>query len=375
MKISSFVPNQEYMMEPKRQNSLPESDTGKKVCWTAPANIALVKYWGKRDVQLPMNPSLSMSLACASTTTCIHYRQADRGGFSFEFQFEGRPEDSFKPKIRRFFDYARPFYSSFQDLDILIESSNTFPHSSGIASSASSMAALSLCMLSVDEEITGIRSPMDEFRRKASLLARLGSGSASRSVYGGYAVWGRTPAVEGSSDEYALPLTQGIHPFFHGIRDAILVVSTHRKSIGSSAGHSRMRDHPFAPVRYREAAEQVKDLIAALKQGDRQRFTEIVEREALMLHALMMSSHPAFLLLEPGTLELIRRIRNYRQQTGAFIAFTLDAGPNVHLLFHEQDRDETEFFIQNDLMKFCENNMIIYDRLGNGPYENPDNQL
>ncbi len=260
-------------------------------------------------------------------------------------------------------------------LRLQIESINTFPHSSGIASSASSFAALSLCLLTIGEELTGRRMPEGEFRQQASSLARMGSGSAARSVCSGYALWGQTDAVTGSSDDFAISLMDAVHPFFRGLNDAILIVSSKPKSMSSTSGHQLMSQHPFAESRYKEARIHAGRMASALKKGAKREFIDLTEMEALTLHALMMSSDPGYILMEPATLEIIRKVREYREQSGQFIAFTLDAGPNVHLLYHDSDRLETERFIKNELMRFCEHELFIADRIGSGPVKNQKPQV
>lgn len=343
--------------------------TSPHVSWTAPSNIALVKYWGKRDGQLPMNPSISMTLEKSVTTTTVHYSTYSKGKVKQTFFFEGKREPTFEDKLATYFARIKPLMPVIDRLELLIDSQNSFPHSSGIASSASAMAALSLCLLSIEHELTGETLSDADFKQRASRLARLGSGSASRSVYPGYVLWGKTGDYSNSSDEHALELA-GVHPFFTGLNDSILIVNSGRKKVSSSAGHALMERHPFAASRYEQARENVKALLNVLVGGDTEKFINIVENEALTLHAMMMSSDPGFLLLEPGTLAIIGKVRDYREQSGQFIAFTLDAGPNIHLLYHDKDKHETELFIKRELMKFCENEVFITDRLGTGPYIN-----
>ncbi|HYW95550.1 MAG TPA: hypothetical protein VE870_08190 [Bacteroidales bacterium] len=346
--------------------------TGSRISWTAPSNIALVKYWGKKEGQLPMNPSISMTLEKSVTKTTVHYSTHNKGRLKQTFFFEGKREPSFEDKLALYFDRIRPLMPVIDNLELQIDSQNSFPHSSGIASSASAMAALSLCLLSIEHELKEETLSEEDFKRQASRLARLGSGSASRSVYPGYVLWGKTGGYSHSSDEHALEL-EGVHPFFSGMNDSILIVNSGRKKVSSSAGHALMEQHPFAGSRYEQARENAKALLKVLVEGDSEKFIRIVENEALTLHAMMMSSDPGYLLLETGTLEIIGKVRDYREQSGQFIAFTLDAGPNIHLLYHDKDKHETELFIKRELMKFCENEVFITDRLGTGPSENQIN--
>ena len=266
-------------MEPLMEISPEMKKThGQFVSWTAPANIALIKYWGKTDDQLPMNPNLSMSLEKSLTGTTVYFRESDE--FRWQFLFEGKSQPAFEKKLHQFFQRSLPVMKELSSLDILIESSNTFPHSAGIASSASSMAALALCLLSIREIISGKNLPEQEFLMQASALARLGSGSACRSVYGGFVTWGNIPSLKTSSDAYASELPFTVHPEFRELNDAILVVNQSPKKVSSTAGHELMRHHPFAKARFRTAVSNTGEMLKILENGDVESFITLVESEA-----------------------------------------------------------------------------------------------
>ena len=171
-----------------------------EVIWEAPSNIALVKYWGKYGTQLPCNPSISFTLSACKTTTKVLYSPRTKmdSPFSFDFLFEGKPGPSFHPKIASFLTKITPFCPYVKTHHFSIQSQNSFPHSSGIASSAASMAALALCLLSIERQA---RPTIDSasFFKKASFLARLGSGSAARSVEGPVVSWGASSTIAGTS--------------------------------------------------------------------------------------------------------------------------------------------------------------------------------
>ena len=206
-----------------------------------------------------------------------------------------------------------------------------------------------------------------EFFQEASDLARLGSGSASRSVYGGYTIWGKVEGFSNYSDKYASTLKSTIHPVFRTFYDAILIVSGENKKVGSSAGHSLMEKHPYAKSRYQQAMNHTIEMIHILETGDLDRFIEIVENEALTLHGLMMSSDPGYILIKSETIEIIERIRNFRQTQKIPVTFTLDAGPNVHILYPESYRKEVIKFIEDKLVVFCDAGQWIDDSIGRGP--------
>lgn len=339
------------------------------VTWQSPSNIALIKYWGKKGFQLPANPSLSITLSSSYTETTVHYETAAEKGAGTlrEFLFEGSPHPAFKNKVQRFLDTIRDRLTFLDSYDLTISSKNTFPHSAGIASSASAMSALALCLCSIEYQLTHKKQPNDDFFRFASNIARLGSGSASRSLFGKFVVWGESEKIKPSSDEYALPLTTTIHPVFENFNDTILIVSGSEKSVSSSAGHALMQNNPFAEARYQQAHNNLSELLNAIASGDLDTFIEITENEALTLHGMMMASKPGYTLMEPNTLEILQRIKHFRKQTGARVCFTLDAGPNVHLLYPSSDEAAVRTFIEKDLKSFCSDHRIINDKMGMGP--------
>ena len=247
-----------------------------QVGWQSPSNIALVKYWGKRGKQLPQNPSISFTLSECRSETFIGFEKAD--SFGFKFFFEGKENPAFGAKIEKFLLDNQESFPFINQLHLKVESRNTFPHSSGIASSASSMSAFVMCLLEIENQLVG-KTEMD--LRKASYFSRLASGSAARSIFPKMALWGATACFEGSSDEYAVSLEDEIHPVFKTYRDSILIVSGETKSVSSRAGHALMEGNPYAPARYAKANENIKDQLAALQSGDLDTFIHITESEAL----------------------------------------------------------------------------------------------
>ena len=339
------------------------------VGWRSPSNIALVKYWGKRGKQLPQNPSISFTLSECRSETIISFEKAD--SFGFRFFFEGQENPAFGAKIEKFLHENEAFFPFINQLHLTVESRNTFPHSSGIASSASSMSAFVMGLLDIESKLVGpstLRQAQGSGTlTKASYFARLASGSASRSVYPKMALWGATDCYKGSSDEYAVPLENDIHPIFKTFRDSILIVSGETKSVSSRAGHGLMEGNPYATARYAQANENIKNLLTALKSGDLDTFITITESEALQLHALMMCSNPSYILMKPNTLNLINEIREFREEIKIPLCFTLDAGPNVHLLYPENEAEKVEVFIKDMLETYCNQGRWIADRVGDGP--------
>jgi len=342
-------------------------ESERKTSWRSPSNIALIKYWGKRDLQIPQNPSLSFALKNSFTETSVSYSFNSSGIPEFQFLFEGKQNEPFKKRIQNILSIYREYMPILGQINLKIESKNSFPHSSGIASSASAMSALALCLVSVEKDISNTLSDKKEFYQKVSFLARLGSGSAARSLYPGFVLWGKYKNLKNSSDEIAVPVETQIHENFQNLNDAILITSSDKKKVSSSAGHGLMNRHPYANARYAQAKQNLEGLLNALETGDENLFIEIVENEALSLHALMMSSTPGFSLLNANTWKIIERIKQFREKNNLLLTFTLDAGPNVHLIYKEKDKAEIATFVASQLEPFCENGYWIDDKMGTGP--------
>jgi diphosphomevalonate decarboxylase len=335
------------------------------ISWRSPSNIALVKYWGKKPVQIPANPSLSMTLSRACTKMTLEFgpKEEKPGVPWLEFLFEGKKQEKFEKKIALYLESLFLEYPFLSEYCFKISSSNTFPHSTGIASSASSMSALGLCVADFLSRFSGESMRLQE----ASRLSRMASGSACRSVYGGYVIWGHILNINGTSDDYAVPVPFEVNPVFREMKDAILVVSSKEKEVSSRAGHGLMEGHPYARPRYEMARTNLLDLSNALRSGDLEEFVRITESEALNLHALMMSSHLSYLLFEPDTLNIINAIRRFRKEKTVPVCFTLDAGPNVHMLYPSTNDLIVRKWISEELAEFCENGKWIDDRIGEGP--------
>ncbi|WP_438710979.1 diphosphomevalonate/mevalonate 3,5-bisphosphate decarboxylase family protein [Aquimarina muelleri] len=333
----------------------------------SPSNIALVKYWGKRPVQIPENASISFTLDNCKTTTKLQYkkRKIVEDNFSFELFFEGKPKPDFKPKIQSFFERTYPYLPFLKEYTFTIETSNTFPHSSGIASSASGMSALSYCLMQVEKIINPAISDI-ELLKKSSFLARLGSGSACRSIEGPITVWGKHPDIKGSNNAYAVPFPFSIHQNFDNYQDTILLIDKGEKQVSSTVGHDLMHGHPFATKRFEQASENITLLIEILQSGDLDAFIKVVESEALTLHAMMMTSLPYFILMKPNTLSVIQKIWEYRNATGSKVCFTLDAGANVHILYPDSEKNKVLGFITSELIAYCQNGQYICDKIGWG---------
>lgn len=330
-------------------------ETSFTATWTSPSNIALIKYWGKLPVQMPQNSSISLTLKNSVTTMSVEKKESS-SGLLVNFLFEKNKNEKFEKKIINFLSSISNDFPWLHTSRLYIDSANTFPHSSGIASSASSMSALVLCILSLDEKITGQTRSTEKFFERASYYARLASGSACRSLFPFLGLWKK-------NSDIAIPYSD-VHPLFLSLYDSILIVDESEKAVSSSAGHSLMENHPYSSARYTNAENNLTKLLVAMKEGDFAIFSQIVEHEALSLHALMMLSSPSVILLRPESLEIILKIKEWRSQNKIPVTFTIDAGPNIHLLYPETSKEMVISFIENSLWR---NKKVIHDQIGDGP--------
>lgn len=333
--------------------------------WQAPSNIALVKYWGKTAPQLPKNASVSFTLSNAVTKTEVAFTLLEEPSekVTFSIVFEGEEKPSFRPKLEAFFANILPYQPFLAHYKLTITSQNTFPHSSGIASSASSMAALAACLVDLESQFVPLCE--EDKMSKISFLARLGSGSACRSTQGPMMAWGSHAAISNSTDLFAVTAAN-IHPVFTDFCDAILLIDKGQKQVSSTLGHKLMHQHPYAEQRFAQANDHLAELLPILQQGDLDAFIAIVEKEALHLHAMMMTSDPYFILMQPNTLSVINRIWMFRKETGIPVCFTLDAGANVHVLYPNNVADAVNQFIEAELLQFCQNRQCVHDKVGTG---------
>ncbi len=328
---------------------------------TCPSNIALIKYWGKYANQIPANPSISYTLNHCNTQTSIEFLANEP--FSVQTFLAGNEEVKFAEKIEKYFKNIEQYLPWILKGKYIIKTENTFPHSSGIASSASGFGAIASCLMELDKTFSSEIRDASFDLKKASFLARLGSGSACRSLYNGLVVWGKTDEVEGSSDLFAVKYPDlEIHPIFKNFNDWVLLIHEGQKTVSSTVGHGLMNTNPYAERRFQEARENFVPLKQILKTGDLQNFIKLVEHEALTLHAMMMMSEPAFILMKIGTLEVINKLWKFREETGNPLFFTLDAGANVHLLFPENESSEAiKNFIETELLEHTQKGGVVKD--------------
>ena len=337
------------------------------VSYESPSNIALIKYWGKHGVQIPKNPSISFTLNNCKPTTKLSFEKRTNFDEAYDLKviLDGKHKPGFEPKIHQFFGRIDEYLPFIKEYRFTIDTTNSFPHSSGIASSASGLSALALCLMEMEREMQPEIS-LKRFNQKASFIARLGSGSGCRSLEGPLVVWGEHADIEGSSDVYGVQYPYEVHSVFDHYQDTILLVDKGEKPVSSTVGHNLMHNHAYAASRFDQAVENLALLVPILKEGNLDEFVSLVESEALTLHAMMLTSKPYFILMKPNTLKIIDKIWEYRRDTSIPVCFTLDAGANVHVLYPKKDKEAVQEFIKNDLSIYCQDNRYIFDNVGNG---------
>jgi diphosphomevalonate decarboxylase len=291
----------------------------------AGSNIAFIKYWGVADaeINIPLSNSISMTLADAHTTSTVEWLPASALPAD-EITIDGKRLDvAAAERLVRHLDRLRALAGD--DRRARVVSRNNFPMASGIASSASGFAALTVAgsaALGLDLDAT-----------RLSALARRGSGSASRSLFGGFVEW-----EQGHDD--ATSVARPLAPASHWpLVDIVAVVSSAAKSVSSEMGHTFATGSPLNAGRIESlgcALGEVRDAIAA---RDLRLLGPIIERDALAMHAVMMTGLPSLLYWQPGTLEVMHACRRWRHEAGIQVYFTIDAGPNVHLICTAADAD------------------------------------
>jgi len=212
----------QFLLDNSAIKHLPKAGS---ICYSSPSNIALVKYWGKKPgLQIPANPSISFTLSKSKTNTELKFEKKSHPTkeMSLDFFFEGKLAPEFGKKTEKFLENTKDYFPFLNQYHLEVHTENTFPHSSGIASSASGMSALALTITELERTIRK-EWRQEEFLQKASFTARIGSGSACRSVYGLMAHWGQEEVLASSSDLYAVQQND-VHAISKDFQDVILLV-------------------------------------------------------------------------------------------------------------------------------------------------------
>lgn len=289
----------------------------------APSNIAFIKYWGNADPQLniPYNNSISMNLSATQTRTTVEFDPTliDDSLVINEQPITGAADARVSRHLDRIRDLAKT------DAYARVVSENDFPMGTGIASSAAAFAALSVA------GTAALNVNLNE--SQMSRLARLGSGSAARSIPDGYV---ELKAGRGHTTALAYTLYAPEH---WDLRDIVVIVSREKKAVGSTEGHAAAETSPHFSTRLAEVPARLKAVRQAIRNRDITVLGEAVEADAISLHVVAMTSRPPIYYGAPATVRLIHAVNGWRRE-GLPVYFTLDAGPNIHLICeaeHESD--------------------------------------
>ncbi len=298
--------------------------TSFKATAQAHPNIALIKYWGNRDqaLRLPSNPSLSMNMGGLTTTTTVEFDPSLKEDVLVlsgrEISGPGRERVSrFLDQVRAETSEALRETSEVSTQYARVESRNNFPSGAGLASSASAFAALALAASTA----AGLRLSEAELSR----LARLGSGSACRSVPGGFVEWA-LGTDDRSSFAYSIAPAD-----YWDVRDVVALVDAGHKEVGSTEGHSIADTSPLQAARVATAPDRLAKARSAVLNRDFAALAEVVELDSLMMHAVMITSSPSLMYWQPATVAVMQAVVRWRSM-GLAACTTIDAGPNVHVL-------------------------------------------
>ena len=286
----------------------------------ASPNIAFIKYWGNRDntLRIPSNGSISMNLDGLYTRTTVRFQSSltlDKLIINGH-EVTGKGLD----RISYILDLIRGMANIHERAEVMSE--NNFPSGAGIASSASAFAALALA----GSKAAGLQLS----ERDLSRLARRGSGSAARSIPGGFVEW-----QAGASDEDSFAFSIAA-PDHWNLVDCVAIVSAAHKKTGSTEGHAVAPTSPLQAARVVDAPRRLEICRKAILEQDFNTFASIVELDSDMMHAVMMTSTPALHYWKPASLEVMNRVREWRMD-GIPVCYTVDAGPNIHVICPEAE--------------------------------------
>lgn len=289
-----------------------------KASCRAGSNIAFIKYWGVADPaqHIPLNNSISMTLADVHTTTTVAWDS----NASLPADLITIDGESFRgakaARIIAHLDWIRDLAGVSYRAQVL--SKNNFPKASGIASSASGFAALTVAACAA----LGLRLDATQL----SAIARQASGSASRSLFGGFVEWEQGES-HGSSVAH-----QMYHESHWDLRDVVAIVSTSEKRVSSKSGHRLAATSPFTKARTRCVSDWLVTVRHAIADRNIHLLGPVMELDALAMHGIMMTSTPNLLYWQPGTVAVLQAVQAWREGEDLPVFFTIDAGPNVHLL-------------------------------------------
>lgn len=312
----------------------------------AHSNIAFVKYWGRKDEELriPTNGSISMNLSNLFTTTTVEFSSIYT---SDEILIKDEQNENTDKRVTTHLDKVRKLVHS--SLKAKVVSENNFPSSTGLSSSASGMAALTLAAM----QSIGLSLPEKEL----SILARQGSGSASRSIPNGFVEW-----MNGNTSDTSF--SQSIFPANHwDIVDIVVVVSKEKKDVATSEGQKRVESSIFFQTRLSHINEKIITCKKLIKERNFSEFGKLIEMEALELHAIMLTSWPPLIYWLPQSIHIMKSVQKWRAE-GLDVYFTVNTGQDIHVICQKKDED----IIMNKIKRLENIIKIIPNSPSNGTY-------
>jgi len=285
----------------------------------AHSNIAFVKYWGRKDEELriPTNGSISMNLSNLFTTTTVEFSPLY---LSDEVVVKDEINETTVKRVITHIDRVRELANS--TLKSKVVSINSFPSGTGLSSSASGMAALTLAATKA------LRLDLSE--KELSILARQGSGSASRSIPSGFVEW-----VDGNTSEESF--SQSIFPAEHwDIVDIVVVVSKEKKDVSTSEGQKRAESSLFFQTRLNHIQEKIASCRNLIGKRNFSEFGKLIEMEALELHAIMITSWPPLIYWLPQSIYVMKSVQKWREE-GLEVYFTVNTGQDIHVICQKKD--------------------------------------
>ena len=293
-----------------------------KATAVAPSNIAFIKYWGRKDeeLRLPENASISMNLSNLLTTTTVEFNSNFKED---EIVINNQKEENEGNRAIKHLDKIRALAKIKYKAKVVTK--NNFPTGTGLSSSASGFAALT---------VAGAKAAGLNFSKKElSILARQGSGSACRSIPDGFVEW-----LDGDTSDTSYGVSLYSENYWD-IVDVVAVVSKNKKEVSTTEGHKLAASSPFFPVRLERINEKINLIKKYMKEKNFQAFGELVEAEALELHAIMLTSIPSLIYWLPGTLKVMHAVKRWRQK-GLQVYFTVNTGQDIHLICQKKDTEK-----------------------------------
>jgi len=316
----------------------------------SPANIAFIKYWGKADpkTRVPQNNSISMCLSDLYSLCTVEFNSKFKKD-KIEFVNERIVLNKERERIIKVLDRTRNLAGI--DLRAKVLTQNNFPKATGVASSASGLSGITLAACrALDLKMKG---------KELSKLARLASGTASRSIPNGFVEWKKGTNENSSYAKQIFPAD------YWRIADVVAIVSYKMKKVSSTEGHSLANTSPFQKTRLKLLKAKVKSIKQTIKNRDFSTFGQILEKEALEMHAICLTSTPSILYWSPTTIDIMKKVQSWRNQGKLESYFTIDAGPTVHLIC--QQNDEKKLAVR--LKKIKEIEKIVINHPGSGARE------